>query len=94
MNSSNREFLDAAWETGKRVARNVGEKACDMAEIARIRFRIAELKTAVNRKYRKLGRLAYEAMEEGELSMGVEMQKIYNEITELKQRISALKEEL
>lgn len=94
MNNSNRDFLDTAWETGKRVARNVGEKACDMAEIARIRFKIAELRSQVNGKYRKLGRLAYNAMDEGELTMDENMQRIYNEISELKQRIASLKEEL
>ena len=88
------DFLDTALHTGKHVLRRAGEAACDFADVTRIKLRIAELENAVNRKYRRLGRLAYDAMDVGELSMSEEMQKIYNDINDLKQSISALKEEL
>lgn len=90
----NNDFLDTALVTGKQVLRRAGEAACDFADTARIKFRISELESAVNRKYRRLGRLAYNAMDLGGLAMTEDMQKIYNEITDLKQSIAALKEEL
>lgn len=90
----NREFIDNAVDTGKRVLRNVGQTACELAEAARIRYRIAELKTEMNRNYRKLGKLAYDAMDVGVLAMDEGMQEIYNKITDLKQQIAALKEDL
>lgn len=90
----NNAFIDTAFETGKRVLRKAGTKACDWADTARIRFRISELESALNRKYRRLGRLACSAMDAGELSIGEDMQQLYNEITDLKQSIASLKEEL
>ena len=90
----NNDFLDTALVTGKQVLRRAGEAAYDFADTARIKFRISELEAAMNRKYRRLGRLAYNTMDLGELVMTEEMQKIYNEITDLKQSIAALKEEL
>lgn len=80
--------------TGKRVLRNVGEKACDLADAARVRLKIANLESDISLKTRKLGRMACNRMDEGELTMDEPMQKLYNEITDLKQRIAALKEEL
>ena len=90
----NNDFIDNAIDTGKRVLRNVGLKACDLADSARIRLRIAELESALNRKYRRLGKTACDVMDSGELAMDEEMQKIYNEINDLKQSIASLKEEL
>lgn len=86
----NQEFA----EKGKRILHNVGEMACDLADTARIRFKIANLESDVSMKTRKLGRLACDLMDSGELTMDEDMQKLYNEITELKQRIASLKEEL
>ena len=86
----NQEFLN----TSKRILQNVGEKACDLADAARIRLKIANLESDVSLKTRKLGRLACDRLDEGELVMDEAMQSVYNEITELKQRIAALKEEL
>ena len=86
----NNEIFDTAVTTGKQVLRKAGQTALDLAEIARIKFKIAELKSALARKYRRLGN----TMDEGSLSMGEDMQKIYNEINDLKQSITALKEEL
>lgn len=90
----NNDFIDTALQTGKRVLRKAGTKACDLADTARIRFRISELESALNRKYRRLGRVACETMDSGELLMGEDMQKLYNEINDLKQSIASLKEEL
>ena len=90
----NNEIFDTAVTTGKQVLRKAGQTALDLAEIARIKFKIAELKSALARKYRRLGKLACDTMDEGSLSMGEDMQKIYNEINDLKQSITALKEEL
>ncbi len=90
----NHEIFDNAVTTGKKVLRKAGETALDLAEIARIKWQIGELKSTLSRKYRRLGTLACETMDEGNLSMGEEMQKVYNEINVLKQRIDSLKEEL
>lgn len=90
----NNEIFDNAVSTGKKVLRKAGETALDLAEIARIKWQIAELKNSLVRKYRRLGKLACDVMDEGELSMSEEMQSIYNEINDLKQSISSLKEEL
>ncbi len=90
----NNEIFDNAVTTGKQVLRKAGETALDLAEIARVKWKIAELKNALARKYRRLGKLACDVMDAGELSMNEDMQKIYNEINDLKQSISALKEEL
>ncbi len=90
----NNEIFDRAVTTGKQVLRKTGEAALDLAEIARIKWKIAELKNSLARKYRRLGVLACDVMDEGELTMSENMQKIYNEINDLKQSISALKEEL
>lgn len=85
-----KEFVD----TGKRVLRNVGEMACDLADATRVRLKIANLESDISLKTRKLGRMACNRMDEGELTMDESMQRLYNEITELKQRIASLKEEL
>jgi len=81
-------------ETGKRILHNVGEMACDFADTTRIRFKIANLESDVSMKTRKLGRLACDRMDAGELTIDEDMQKLYNEITDLKQRIASLKEDL
>ncbi|MBO5213477.1 MAG: hypothetical protein J6B86_01745 [Clostridia bacterium] len=90
----NNEIFDTAVTTGKKVLRKAGETALDLAEIARIKWKIAELKSALARKYRRLGLLACDVMDGGDLTMSEEMQKIYNEINDLKQSIASLKEEL
>ena len=90
----NNEFLESAVDTGKKVLRKAGEVACDFAEATRIRLKIAECKTQLSKKYRRLGMLAYNTMDEGSLSMGEEMQSVYNEINDLKESLAALKEEL
>lgn len=90
----NHEIFDNALTTGKEVLRKAGETALDLAEVARIKWQIGELKTTLSRKQRRLGILACETMDDGELTMGEDMQKVYNEINVLKQRIASLKEEL
>lgn len=90
----NHEIFDNALSTGKQVLRKAGETALDLAEIARIKWQIGELKSTLSRKHRRLGILACEVMDGGELTMNEEMQKVYNEINVLKQRIASLKEEL
>ena len=90
----NNEIFDTAVTTGKKVLRKAGETALDLAEIARIKWKIGELKSVLARKYRRLGVLACDVMDEGELTMSESMQKTYNEINDLKQSIAALKEEL
>ena len=90
----NNEFLESAVDTGKKVLRKAGQAACDFAEATRIRLKIAECKSQISQNYRRLGKLACDTMDEGNLSMGEEMQGIYNKINDLKQSIAALKEEL
>lgn len=92
MNSN--EFFDSAVKTGKKVLRRAGEVACDVADAVEVRYRIAELQSSVARKQKALGKLACEIMDGGELTMDEGMQKLYNEITELKKSIAALKEDL
>ncbi len=92
MNNDN--LLDSALYTGKKVLRKAGDAAVNLAEEARIRFKIAELNNLLARKYRRLGRLACNAMDEGNLTMGEEMQRVYNDINALKEDIASLKEEL
>ncbi len=88
------EMFDSALATGKKVLKKAGETALDLAETARIKWKIGELKSALSRKYLRLGKLACRTMDGGELTMGEEMQRIYNEINDLQQRIDTLKEEL
>ena len=90
----NNETFDTVVTTGKQVLRKAGETALDLAETARIKFRIAEQKSLLIRKYRRLGKLACDTMDSGALSMGEDMQRVYNEINDVKQSIAALKEEL
>ncbi len=90
----NDNILDTAMYTGKKVLRKAGETALDLAEEARIRFKIAELNSLLSRKYRRLGRMACNAMDAGELTMDEDMQKVYNDINALKENIRSLKEEL
>lgn len=90
----NNEMLHSAVVTGKKVLRKCGEAACDFAEVTRIKLKIAELNSNLARKYRRLGKLACDTMDEGSLSMGEQMQSIYNDINDLKESIAALKEEL
>ncbi|MBP3301263.1 MAG: hypothetical protein J6M34_07165 [Clostridia bacterium] len=85
---------DEILDNGKRILQTVSEKACDLADAARVRIKIANLESDISLKTRRLGRLACNAMDEGVLTMDEEMQKVYNEITDLKQRIAALKGEL
>ncbi len=90
----NNEFLESAVVTGKKVLHKAGQAACDFAEIARIKLKIAEYKSRISQNYRRLGKLACNTMDEGNLTMGEAMQQVYNEINDLKQSIAALKEEL
>ncbi|MBQ1273028.1 MAG: hypothetical protein IIY12_05985 [Clostridia bacterium] len=90
----NNDFLESAVVTGKKVLRKAGQAACDFAETTRIKLQIAEYKSQISQRYRRLGRLACNTMDEGSLTMGEEMQRIYNEINDLKQSVAALKEEL
>ncbi len=90
----NNEIFDNAVITGKKVLRKAGQTACDLAEIARIKWKIAECKGQLSQKYRRLGKMACDTMDEGNLSIGEEMQSVYNQINDLKQSIAALKEEL
>lgn len=90
----NNEMFQSAVDTGKRVLRKCGEAACDFAEVTRIKLKIAEEKSNLARKYRRLGKMACDTMDEGNLSMGEQMQHVYNEINDLKERIAVLEEEL
>ena len=94
MKNETREFFNDAVQAGKRFARKVGNAACDLADEASIRIKIADLEREISRKYRHLGRLASGLMDAGELAMDEEMQSVYNEIVELKQSVAVLKEEL
>lgn len=90
----NNDIFDNAVTAGKRVLRKAGETALDLADTARIKWKISELKSSLARKQRRLGILACDAMDEGSLEMNEEMQSVYNQINDLKQSIAALKEEL
>lgn len=90
----NSDFFDTAVEAGKRIFAQAGAKAGELTEQAKIRFRISELESELNRKYRKLGMLSCDLMDAGILTVSAEMQAVYNEIEAVRRALETLKEEL
>mgnify|MGYP005776498765 CR=1 FL=1 len=86
-------FWNDAVDTGKRFLNCAGEKSAEWMEKAKVKLYVSELKSSVNAKYKKLGRLAAEQMDRGRLEISQPMQRLYNEICEQLDQIDLLSED-
>lgn len=66
-----------------KVAIKAKEKSGNMVEVAKNKYKLAEIKSSINEKYKEIGKLVYESDEE---DVTEKIEKICVEITELKEK--------
>ena len=86
----NNEKFNQAVEAGKRAVRKTGEFAADVADTARIRFRIRQVQSDLRAKYREMGKLCCARMNEGAQEFDDGMRNLFDEIEALKRSLAAL----
>ncbi len=91
-----KEAAEVVVEKAESVAKTVGEKATKLVEEGRLKAKVNEISSAVNKKLLSLGKLAYENREElgssEEAALLVEeIDMCYRDIEKLKNEIAKVK---